>query len=63
MILKLDLKKVYHCVSWDFLHLILAQSGFSVTSSSWIMSCVTSASFEVLINGETLAFFNSEQGL
>jgi hypothetical protein len=63
LILKLDLKKAYDCVSWDFLHLILAQSSFSATSSSWIMSCVTSASFAVLINGESSDFFNSERGL
>jgi hypothetical protein len=59
----LDLKKAYDCVSWDFLQLILAQTGFSANSSSWIMSCVTSASFAVLINGETSEFFNSERGL
>ena len=63
LLLKLDLKKAYDCVSWDFLHLILVQTGFSVSSISWIMSCVTSASFAVLINGETLTFFNSERGL
>jgi hypothetical protein len=63
LILKLNLKKSYDCVSWDFLRLILEQTGFSATSSSWILSCVTNASFAVLINGETSAFFNSEWGL
>jgi hypothetical protein len=32
LILKLDLKKAYDCVSWDFLHLILVQTGFSIHS-------------------------------
>jgi hypothetical protein len=63
LILKLDLKKAYDCVSWNFLPLILAQSGFTVTSSSWIMSCVTSTSFVVLINGETSDFFKNERRL
>jgi hypothetical protein len=63
LLLKLDLKKAYDCVSWDFLRLILVQTGFSASSISWIMSCVTSASFAVLINGETSVFFNSERGL
>jgi hypothetical protein len=63
LLLKLDLKKAYDCVSWDFLRLILVQNSFSVYSISWIMSCVTSASFMVLINGETSDFFNSEHGL
>jgi hypothetical protein len=40
LLLKLDLKKVYDCVSWDFLRLIMFQTGFSALSISWIMSCV-----------------------
>jgi hypothetical protein len=63
LILKLDLKKAYDHVSWDFLRLILAQTGFSATSSSWIMSYVTIASFALLINGETSNFFNNERVL
>jgi hypothetical protein len=62
LLLKLDPKKAYDCVSWDFLRSILVHTGFSVSSISWIMSCVTSASFAALINGETSTFFNSERG-
>jgi hypothetical protein len=63
LILKLDLKKAYDCVNWDFLRLILVQTGFSLSSTNWIMSCVVSSSFVVLINGETSPFFQSERGL
>jgi hypothetical protein len=42
---------------------MLTQIGFSVTSTSWILSCVTSASFAVLTNGESSDFFCSERGL
>jgi hypothetical protein len=63
LILKLDLKKAYDCVSWDFLCLILVQTGFNIHSINWIMSCVVSSSFVVLINGESSPFFNSERGL
>jgi hypothetical protein len=31
LILKLDLKKAFDCIDWDFLRLILVQSGFSPT--------------------------------
>jgi hypothetical protein len=63
LILKLDLKRAYDCVNWDFLRLILIKTGFSLLSTNWIMSCVVSASFVVLINGETSSFFQSERGL
>jgi hypothetical protein len=63
LILKLDLKKAYDCVNWDFLRLILIQTGFSFPSINWIMSCVVSSSFVVLINGETSPFFQSDRGL
>jgi hypothetical protein len=63
LILKLDLKKAYDCVNWDFLRLILIKTSFSLTSTNWIMSCVVSSSFVVLINGETSTFFQSERGL
>jgi hypothetical protein len=63
IILKLDLKKAFDCIEWDFLRLILIQSGFSQQTKKWLMSCVTSAKFFVLVNGETSPFFHSGRGL
>jgi len=62
LILKLDLKKAYDLISWDFLQLILIKFGFSLTSIRWIMSCVSSVSYEFLINGEPF-FFHRGKGL
>jgi hypothetical protein len=59
LILKLDLQKSYDCVNWDFLRLILIQGGFGVMLTNWIMSCVSSASFVVLVNDEATNFFRS----
>ena len=57
LIPKLDLRKAYDCVDWDFLHLILDQVGFDSQIIRWIMSCVTSPSYVVLLNGEVTDFF------
>jgi hypothetical protein len=57
LVLKLDLKKAFDCVNWDYLRMILLQSGFGYLFTSWIMGCISSASIAVLINGEATSFF------
>jgi hypothetical protein len=63
LIMKLDLKKAFDSIDWDFLRLILHSVGFGVNFTDWIMTCVSSANFAVLINGEATRFFNCERGL
>ena len=61
--MKLDLKKAFDCVDWDFLRLILHAVGFGERFITWTLSCVTSANIAVLINGEPSTFFRSKRGL
>jgi hypothetical protein len=63
LILKLDLKKAFDCIDWDFLRLILTQTGFSQQMIKWIMSCVSSANLAILVNGESSTFFRMGRGL
>jgi hypothetical protein len=63
LVLKLDLRKAYDCVDWEFLRLILLKIGLGIHMTKWIMSCVTSSSFVVLINGEATDFFRSGRGV
>jgi hypothetical protein len=63
LILKLDLMKAYDLINWDFLTLILHKVGFSLATIRWIMSCVSSVSYAVIINGEPSAFFQRDKGL
>jgi hypothetical protein len=63
ILLKLDLKQAFDCVNWNFLHLILLQSGFGRATTNWILSCITSATMAVLINGEPTKSFRCERGL
>jgi hypothetical protein len=63
LVLKLDLKKAYDCIHWDFLRLILHKIGFGLNFTNWIMSCLTSSSFVVLLNGEATDFFRSGRGV
>lgn len=63
MAIKLDLQKAYDRVSWKFIKTILLHLGFNETFSSWIFSCISSISFEILINGGKTASFKLSRGL
>jgi hypothetical protein len=63
IILKLDLKKAYDCINWDYLRLVLIQCGFGHIMTRWIMGCVSSASLAILVNGEASKFIKSERGI
>lgn len=61
--LKIDMKKKYDTISWDFLRRILQDMQFPNTFVDWIMACVTSPSYSLKINGEIVGFFKGKRGL
>jgi hypothetical protein len=63
VILKLDLKKAYDKVSWQFLRLLLYHIGLNWKVTQWIMVCITSVNMAVLVNGVPIEFFKSHRGL
>ncbi|KAL9691889.1 hypothetical protein QQ045_012316 [Rhodiola kirilowii] len=50
-LLKLDISKAYDTVDWRFLQHSLELLGFPIRFINWIMACVSSVKFFVLING------------
>jgi hypothetical protein len=63
MVIKVDLSKAYDRVSWLYLWLMLIHLGFNLGIVNWVMNCVTSISFAILINGYSLEFFRPGKGL
>ncbi|KAK4383839.1 hypothetical protein Sango_3114300 [Sesamum angolense] len=61
--LKVDLRKAYDMVEWDFLSVVLQLFGFPGTFIRWVEECVTTPMFSVCINGNPHGFFKGSRGL
>ncbi|GJR17132.1 RNA-directed DNA polymerase, eukaryota, reverse transcriptase zinc-binding domain protein [Tanacetum coccineum] len=61
--IKIDIHKAYDTISWDFLKEVMLMVGFHETMVNWIMTCITSASFSICVNGEVNRFFKGGRGL
>nr|CCA66020.1 hypothetical protein [Beta vulgaris subsp. vulgaris] len=61
--LKIDMFKAYDKVDWDFLFWLLTQMGFPSFYRQWIMQCVTTVSYSIIVNGEPTTRFKPSCGL
>jgi len=61
--IKLDMEKAYDKIRWDFLHEVLRKYGFCHKFIKWIMECVTSVSYSVLVNGIPTDLIVPEKGI
>ena len=61
--MKLDLQKVYNRVNWKYLRAVLLNFGFHEMFVNWVMECVSSVSFSMLINGGKSKLFTPSRGL
>ncbi|GFS34973.1 wall associated kinase 5 [Actinidia rufa] len=62
-IMKVDLRKAYDTVNWEFLENTLLGLKFPPMFVKWVMQCVTTTSYSVSINGSLHGFFKGKQGL
>ncbi|KAG7578379.1 Reverse transcriptase domain [Arabidopsis thaliana x Arabidopsis arenosa] len=61
--LKVDLRKAFDSVRWDFVLATLKGLKIPETYIGWIKECVCTPSFSVSINGKSEGFFKSKRGL
>ncbi|KAL2251988.1 UNVERIFIED_CONTAM: Retrovirus-related Pol polyprotein from type-1 retrotransposable element R2 [Sesamum indicum] len=61
--LKVDIRKAYDTVEWDFLVAVLQFFNFPTILIRWIEECITTASFSIGLNGKPHGFFNGARGL
>nr|XP_009804761.1 PREDICTED: uncharacterized protein LOC104249929 [Nicotiana sylvestris] len=60
---KLDIKKAYDHVNWNFLLKMLDIMGFGEKWIKWIKYCISTVRFFILINGSPEGFFPAHRGL
>ncbi|KAL0444910.1 UNVERIFIED_CONTAM: LINE-1 reverse transcriptase [Sesamum latifolium] len=61
--LKVDLRKAYDTIEWDFLRAVVILLGFPKKFIVWIVECVTTPSFWVCLNGSPHGYFRGARGL
>lgn len=63
MSIKVDMRKAYDIVEWDFLDRILEIMGFDSKLTRLIMNYVKSVSFSIFINGVPKGYIMPSRGL
>ena len=63
MAVKMDLEKAYDKLEWSFIHKVLQAFHFPSSIIKVIMSCVSSSTISVLVNGNALEAFSPSKGI
>ncbi|KAG7568115.1 Reverse transcriptase domain [Arabidopsis thaliana x Arabidopsis arenosa] len=61
MAIKTDMSKAYDRVEWNFLEELFLRLGFDRKWVDWIMICVRSVTYSVLLNGNSYGFIKPER--
>ncbi|XP_074300151.1 uncharacterized protein LOC141631368 [Silene latifolia] len=62
-LMKIDLKKAYDFVHWEFVKQMLIALNFPTKFIHLVMLCVSTASYSLVLNGENFGYFKGAKGL
>ncbi|XP_075076334.1 secreted RxLR effector protein 78-like [Nicotiana tabacum] len=61
--IKIDLQKAYDSVEWIVPQQVMEELGFPDRFIKWIIECIKTINYTILVNGETTEPFNAAKGL
>lgn len=61
--LKVDLRKAFDSVRWDFIISALRALAIRKKFINWVFQCIATPTFSIFVNGVTRGFFKSNKGL
>ncbi|XP_013731626.1 uncharacterized protein LOC106435299 [Brassica napus] len=61
--LKVDIRKAFDTVCWDFVMKVMEAQNFPPLFRTWVKECITSPRYSMSINGELVSFFRGKKGL
>jgi len=61
--MKIDLKKAYDSIHWDFMVELMDKLRFPKEFTKWIKTCITTTSFSLQLNGSVVGYFQWGRGL
>ncbi|GJZ24399.1 RNA-directed DNA polymerase, eukaryota, reverse transcriptase zinc-binding domain protein [Tanacetum coccineum] len=61
--MKIDILKAYDTINWDFLKEVMLLVGLYEVTVHWIMTCITTPSFFICVNGQINGYFKRKRGL
>ncbi|KAG7559442.1 Endonuclease/exonuclease/phosphatase superfamily [Arabidopsis thaliana x Arabidopsis arenosa] len=63
MAVKTDMSKAYDRIEWDFIKLVMERMGFHQKWVHWIMQCVSTVSYSILLNGSAQGSITPQRGI
>lgn len=61
--LKFDLQKAYDSVEWPYLEQVMQELGFTYLFIQWVMACVKTVTYKIVVNGVKTHPFEAAKGL